>query len=654
MDIKHAFVLVFLFVFLVVNSISAQKQLGEDIIGIGHAHWGSRLAMSSDGYTIATSGWRARSGEGNNGEVAVFQWADSFWLQKGQIIVGDEVQFLGAELFLSTTGDTLICSTGWVGNAWPRIYAYYDSEDEWRRIDTINGQDNNRKIYDYAENAGVIVGSGGNGATSSIYCYFMGPEGRQQWGNDVPVIRERNDIRYKNDAKIDNSAKTLVSVYTEDERRPSGNDEFFEIYNLKDTIWELDTILPIKQRPRLFFDTWYDISGDGNTLVFSGIDGGSSKLILFFCKKLDGKWQKMPDSISIDIRDNSNYTGELKLNNEGNRIFISFNSEELNLMPVGTGLLYESNSGSWQQVGAPVFGNEAYWDVGEACAINDAGTMVAMGGSQSGSHPGSGRFSVYDFSCEGKHVIDERDVCRFDELQWIDGNIYEPNLLERTRIIYFSQTINGCDSLIELKLNIGDRETTEITIDSCDAIWFDSTFLEDAGPYRFNYTSQYGCDSVVSVYFNRWYVNTQVTQFQADLLSNEVNADYQWVTCPDYSPVQGATDRLFIAEESGEYAVIVEKGGCTDTSECYTVLLSSMHEQEEQDYSVFPNPVSEKLQVGHIPFLSFQLLNSAGLEVMNGSNQAEIDFSGLLPGVYFLKLTFDQSVSHYFKVLKTP
>ncbi|HKK87348.1 MAG TPA: hypothetical protein VJ917_00775, partial [Saprospiraceae bacterium] len=507
MDIKHPSLLVFLFVFLVINSISAQKQLGEDLIGIGHAHWGSRLAMSSDGYTVATSGWRARTGEGNNGEVAVFQWVDSAWQQKGQIIVGEEFDRLGAELFLSTTGDTLICSRGWIGRARPQVYTYYDSADEWRRIDTINGQDNNRVIYDYAENAGVIVGSGQNGATSSIYCYFMGPEGRQPWGNEIPVIGERNDISYKIDAKTDKKAKTLVSVYTEDDRRPSGNDEFFEIYKLVDTTWELDTIFLIKQRPRLFLDTWYDISGDGNTLVFSGIDFESGKLILVFYQKSDGKWQKMQDSISIDTREFSSYTGEVKLNKEGNRVFVSSTFEELNLEPVGVGLLFELESGIWQKVGAPVFGNEAYWKVGEACAMNDAGTMVAMGGSQPGSHPGSGRFAVYDFSCEGKHVIDERDVCEYENVDWIDGNEYGASWLELTRIVYFTETEEGCDSIIELKLNRREVERLDITIDSCDAIWFDSTFLEDAGPYRFIYTSQYGCDSVVSVDFNRWYVN---------------------------------------------------------------------------------------------------------------------------------------------------
>lgn len=53
------------------------------------------------------------------------------------------------------------------------------------------------------------------------------------------------------------------------------------------------------------------------------------------------------------------------------------------------------------------------------------------------------------------------------------------------------------------------------------------------------------------------------------LFANADTATYQWINCHDNLPIEGASNRCFRPGKSGNYAVLINKNGCSVQSECY-------------------------------------------------------------------------------------
>lgn len=130
---------------------------------------------------------------------------------------------------------------------------------------------------------------------------------------------------------------------------------------------------------------------------------------------------------------------------------------------------------------------------------------------------------------------------------WIDGITYTSN--NNSAIVYF-QTAQGCDSVIRLNLTINSEVLEATTILS-------------------NYT----------------------------IFANVPNASYQWINCANNEAVEGETAQVFVASVNGEYAVIVSRNGCSDTSTCVTINTLGLNENLEFGISVFPNPATSDVSI---------------------------------------------------------
>lgn len=110
-----------------------------------------------------------------------------------------------------------------------------------------------------------------------------------------------------------------------------------------------------------------------------------------------------------------------------------------------------------------------------------------------------------------------------------------------------------------------------------------------------------GCDSIVNITLSTVNVNMAVTrQPNSTILQvGETSASYQWIKCdsPNAGIISGATGRLFYVPENGSYAVIVTKGGCVDTSTCFSVQDIGIIDQEAPLAKLFPNPAQSFLHV---------------------------------------------------------
>ncbi len=82
-----------------------------------------------------------------------------------------------------------------------------------------------------------------------------------------------------------------------------------------------------------------------------------------------------------------------------------------------------------------------------------------------------------------------------------------------------------------------------------------------------------------------------VSQTDTVLMANDMIATYQWMDCSADSIIAGETNQTFIATENGSYAVILNNGICTDTSDCYTVMNIGITENDFSNKLIlYPNP----------------------------------------------------------------
>lgn len=148
-------------------------------------------------------------------------------------------------------------------------------------------------------------------------------------------------------------------------------------------------------------------------------------------------------------------------------------------------------------------------------------------------------------------------------------------------------------------------------------------------------------------------LDTSVTQNGVNLLANANPslASYQWVTCPGYAPVAGATSQLFTAPWWGYFAVIVTQGPCSDTSNCHFVnIIDKVNETiSSLSISLYPNPTNGELFLScdGMRINSVEVYNLTGILVLtqkeNNSSESTLNLQTLPQGVYFIEIASDTS-----------
>jgi ELWxxDGT repeat protein len=127
-----------------------------------------------------------------------------------------------------------------------------------------------------------------------------------------------------------------------------------------------------------------------------------------------------------------------------------------------------------------------------------------------------------------------------------------------------------------------------------------SSYISPSGRYSWNKSGTYldtipnatGCDSLITVNLSIHRVNTVVVVDGYSLQAAFTGARYQWVDCgADYSPFTGDTNQSFVPLVPGTYAVIMNDKGCVDTSDCFTLVATSLsRDKSDQGMAVYPNP----------------------------------------------------------------
>lgn len=147
-----------------------------------------------------------------------------------------------------------------------------------------------------------------------------------------------------------------------------------------------------------------------------------------------------------------------------------------------------------------------------------------------------------------------------------------------------------------------------------------------------------------SVYiFNTCIANPNVIASGNTLSATANGSVYQWIDCDNGNTIiSSETNQSFTPTVSGNYAVIVIEGNCSDTSACMSIAIAGINDLELKNESLilYPNPTNSQINIQIADKTeAINIVDLTGKIVKNmPSNTTKIDVSDLTNGIYFIQV----------------
>ena len=148
-------------------------------------------------------------------------------------------------------------------------------------------------------------------------------------------------------------------------------------------------------------------------------------------------------------------------------------------------------------------------------------------------------------------------------------------------------------------------------------------------------------------------IDVNVTLTGSTLTATATGVGYQWVDCDNNNaPIVGAEGQNFLPAESGDYAVVLTSGDCSQTSACTEVIVTGVDELAGRDaFAVYPNPFGDRITVstnGKLGPVRLELLSLTGqvlLDETRSGMEISLQTSVLPSGSYILRMSSDNARS---------
>ena len=184
------------------------------------------------------------------------------------------------------------------------------------------------------------------------------------------------------------------------------------------------------------------------------------------------------------------------------------------------------------------------------------------------------------------------------------------------------QTVNGCDSIVTLTLNVNPIYNTELTATICEGqTYTENGFnVNEAGVYTQTLTSVNGCDSIVTLTVS---VNpTFDTTITATINAGEMYSEFG-----------------FNESEAGTYVQNLQTvNGCDSTITLILDVNSSLMDVVDTELSFYPNPTNSKITFSQM-IEKIEVIDLTGKVIFTFRNESEINVESLPAGAYYLRLT---------------
>lgn len=174
-----------------------------------------------------------------------------------------------------------------------------------------------------------------------------------------------------------------------------------------------------------------------------------------------------------------------------------------------------------------------------------------------------------------------------------------------------------------------------------------------SGMYNDTIQNGGGCDSIIALALTIDTINTSISTSGLTLTANDPIATYQWIDCNNNNaPLIGETSQSYTATTSGNYAVIVTNGTCSDTSACFSTTVTGIEEDAfGAAFTLYPNPAEANvfLELGNTPATqpaTITVTNMMGSVVYqiqgSGASREELAIQDLQSGLYNVTIVRDQ------------
>ena len=255
--------------------------------------------------------------------------------------------------------------------------------------------------------------------------------------------------------------------------------------------------------------------------------------------------------------------------------------------------------------------------------------------------------SIYNLSLEvlPENIFTLHELICSGDIFIIGGNIVN----QPGDYTFILEAANGCDSIVNLSLTVVPdiNSSVEELLCSGDVYIIGGDTLNEAGNYSYTLQASNGCDSLVQLTLLIDIVPNSVTVTGNTLTADLPDAFYRWFNCDTGEDVPFASDQSFTPTVTGNYAVyITDQFGCTGTSECIHVVITSVAEQElSKKITLYPNPANDRVFIVHdngYAVESVTITDVYGQRVHDlklGENS--IDVSGLVAGMYLLRIKIE-------------
>lgn len=311
-------------------------------------------------------------------------------------------------------------------------------------------------------------------------------------------------------------------------------------------------------------------------------------------------------------------------------------------------------------------GTDLIDDISSIEQTSDRGYILGgFTGFFTGSGDGITNYGLYDFfvvkleGCAPTTGNEILEVC--NEYTDPNGELY--NVAGSYNFTYSIENSVGCDSMISVDLTVEMPSNISIVETACDEYMTPNgetvtqsgmiTEVIEGGNIS-------GCDSTVMIDLTIVNLDLTVTQNDSAFVANENNAQYVWLDCSTGLAVEGASSQTFKPSESGNYAVVIYKDGCSKTSECLTFVetVGVRDKEFETEVLIFPNPTSDKVWIDlgrnyegvtiHVNNLLGQKIKSEQFETVQ---KMELDWEGET-GVYFIQIESKTGEKTSVKILR--
>ena len=348
----------------------------------------------------------------------------------------------------------------------------------------------------------------------------------------------------------------------------------------------------------------------------------------------------------IDGEAAGDFSGQSVSMPDANTLAIGAQHNNGNGSSAGHVRVYNWSGIAWVKKGADIDGEAAGDQSGHSVSMPDSNTLAIGAYANNGNGAFAGHVRVYNWSGTA-WVKKGADIDGEAAGDFSGCSVSMPDANTLAIGAYFNDGKASNAGHVRV-YKLCKNSTQTIVKTACNR------YVSPSKKYTYTKTDTYydtipnatGCDSIITINLTINSTDVSVTNSSPTLTANATGATYQWLDCnKNFTKINNAKSRNYVANSNGTYAVEVTQNGCIDTSLC--INLSNVQISENTfgtSVKLFPNPTNNEVTIElgkHYNEVSVIIRNALGQEVMkesfNNTNAFKLNIPGE-SGLYILEL----------------